>query len=79
MFLQRFVKSSTGKILMSILLGLGLATLFRQSCSGKNCKVYKAPPFEDIENNVYKIDNQCYKFNKNNITCKSNRKTLDII
>ena len=62
MFLQKFVRSKSGKIIMSILLGLGLATLFRQACLGKDCLIYKAPPLEEIENNIYKIDKKCYKF-----------------
>ncbi len=78
MFLEKFVRSSTGKILMSILLGLGLATLFRQVCSGKDCLVYMSPPFEELEEKIYKINNKCYKFNKNNVSCQSSRQKLDI-
>ena len=39
MYLDRFVHSSTGKILMSISLGLGLATFFRAVCRGQKCKM----------------------------------------
>jgi len=78
MFLEKFVRSPTGKILMSILLGLGLATLFRQVCTGKDCLVYMSPPFEEFEEHVYKINNKCYKFDKNNVSCRSSRQKLDI-
>ena len=37
MYLDKFVHSQSGKYIMSIILGLGLATLFRQICSGKDC------------------------------------------
>ena len=78
MFLQKFVRSKSGKIIMSILLGLGLATLFRQVCAGKDCLVYKAPPLEEIEHNIYKIDKKCYKFDKSNVSCSSKKQTLDV-
>ena len=38
MYLSKFVSSDTGKYVMSILLGLGLSTLFRSVCKGKQCK-----------------------------------------
>jgi hypothetical protein len=37
---------------MSILLGFGLATLFRTVCKGKNCVVVKAPEFEEVNGKI---------------------------
>ena len=48
MHMSKFVHSSTGKYIMSIILGIGLATLFRQACKGSNCMVKQAPPLEEI-------------------------------
>lgn len=76
MHLEKFVQSKTGKYLMSILLGIGLATIFRQVCKGRNCRIVKAPPLEEIDNKVFKIDNKCYQIEKTTIECKSKRKTL---
>ena len=56
MYLSKFVHSETGRYLMSVILGLGLATFFRKMCSGKNCIVSKAPPLEEIEDKIYKFD-----------------------
>lgn len=78
MFLHRFVRSKTGKILMSVLLGLGLATLFRIACEGKDCVIYKAPPIDKIEDKVYKIDNKCYKFERINQTCSKSKNILEM-
>lgn len=77
MQLTKFVKSNTGKYMMSIILGIGIATFFRSICKGKNCIIYKAPPLEEIENKVYKFDNKCYKFEKTNKTCDSNKRVLE--
>ena len=77
MQLTKFVKSNTGKYMMSIILGIGIATFFRSICKGKNCIIYKAPPLEEIENKVYKFDNKCYKFEKTNKKCDSNKRVLE--
>lgn len=78
MHLDRFVHSSTGRILMSILLGIGLATLFRAVCKGKNCRILAAPPMEELEDQIYKFDEKCYKMEKNAIQCDKNRQTVKI-
>ena len=79
MHLDKFVHSSTGKILMSILLGLGLATFFRAVCKGRNCKIVSSPPLEDIEDQTYKFDGKCYKMEKNQVQCDKTRKTVKIM
>ena len=78
MYLEKFVHSHTGKIIMSILLGIGLATCFRAACKGKRCRIVSAPPMEEINDQIYKFDNKCYKFDKNAIVCSNNRKTVKI-
>jgi len=78
MYLDKFVHSHTGKIIMSILLGIGLATFFRAVCKGKQCRIVSAPPMEEIEDQIYKFDNKCYKLEKNTITCEKNRNTIKI-
>ena len=39
--IKRIINSERGKIVFSILLGLGLATLFRQSCNSNKCLIFK--------------------------------------
>ena len=74
MALSKFVHSETGKYLMSVLLGLGLATFFRQICSGKKCVVSKAPPLDEIEDKIYKFDGKCKKLEKNAEQCEKGKK-----
>ena len=40
---KRLINTSLGKIIISIMLGLGLATLFRKVCKDKNCITFKGP------------------------------------
>ena len=74
MDLSKFVRNKTGKIIMSIILGLGLATLFRQVCRDNNCTIYKAPIIN--ESDVYKFENECYSFEKISTKCNNKKKTV---
>jgi hypothetical protein len=78
MYLDKFINSYTGKIIMSILLGLGLATIFRAVCRGKECRVIAAPPIEEIENQVYRFNNKCYNIEKNAVKCNSKKTIITI-
>ena len=75
MHLEKFVNSKSGKVIMSIILGLGLATFFRAVCQGKRCRVTAAPPVEELENQTYKFDDKCYKIEKSAVKCDA-KKTI---
>jgi hypothetical protein len=76
MYLSKFVHSETGRYLMSILLGFGLATLFRQVCVGKKCINYYAPPVAEIDGEIYKFDHECYKLQKNAVKCDTKKQIV---
>ena len=77
MNLRAKLKSYEGKVLISILLGLGLATLFRKACKGKNCIAFFSPNVNKIENKVFKHGNKCYSYDLETTNCKkSNVKKL---
>jgi len=78
MYLDKFVHSHTGKIIMSIILGIGLATFFRSACKGKNCRVIGAPPMEEIDDQTYRFDDKCYKIERNAVKCDINKRTVKI-
>jgi hypothetical protein len=73
MHLSKFFHTVTGKYMLSIILGLGLASLFRAVCKDKNCLVFKAPPLEEIKDKVYKYDNKCYKYNPVQVKCDKSK------
>jgi predicted nucleic acid-binding Zn finger protein len=74
--LGRFVHTQTGKTLMSILLGFGLASLFRTVCKGKDCLIFHAPPLEEIKDKIYKVDGKCVKYKQVATKCSSSAKTI---
>jgi len=53
MYIRRLIYTPAGNIMISILLGLGLATLFRKSCKNRNCLVFQAPPIDKIKKIYY--------------------------
>jgi len=77
MHLEKFVHTNTGKIMMSILLGFGLASLFRQVCKHKGCLIFHAPPLEKIQDKIYKSGDKCIKYNPVATKCDSNIKTVN--
>ena len=76
MYLRRLIYSDVGRIIISILLGLGLATLFRKVCNDRNCIIFKAPNIEKIKNQIFKFDNKCYKFSEKIEKCDVKRKKI---
>ena len=77
MYIRRLITGNFGRTLISILLGLGLATLFRKVCNDRNCLVFKAPEIKKIENQIFEFDDKCYKFKKKATKCDSNKKIVD--
>jgi hypothetical protein len=76
MHLSKFVHSTTGKYIMSIIMGLGLATLFRQVCKGAKCRTISAPPLEDLDDQIYKINGECYNYEKNPVKCDKSKRII---
>jgi len=65
----KFIKTRQGRIIISILYGLGLSCLFRKVCTGRNCIVYRAPNPSTIVNNVYQHNGKCYQYKTESTNC----------
>ena len=77
MNLKRLIYSDVGKIVISIILGLGLATLFRKVCKERDCLVFHAPKLDKIKNQVFKFKDKCYKFEEEIEKCNENKKIVN--
>ena len=53
--LGKLLNSPAGKIMISILLGLGLASLFQKTCVGEGCVVVKSVSPDIIQKNTYEV------------------------
>jgi len=78
MHLTKFVHSKTGRYVMSIILGIGFASLFRTICKDKNCILFYAPPLDEIENKIYKHGEKCYSYTYKHSQCDLNKKNVEI-
>ena len=70
--LNKLLENESVSIIISIILGLGLASLFRQVCKGNECIIIKGPSIKEVSKKVYKIDDKCYKYTPKAIKCSSN-------
>lgn len=74
---RRLLYGKYSKFVISAVLGLGLATLFRKVCKDRSCLVFYGPKYEEINNQVFKYNDKCYKFEKNTGTCDKTKKIID--
>lgn len=56
------LESYMGKVIISIILGLGLATIFKKVCKDNQCVIIKGPSLNDVNKYYYKVDDNCYKY-----------------
>jgi hypothetical protein len=58
----KILNSDLGGIIISVILGLGLAALFRKACDDNKCILIKGPDNDEITRNIYKINHDCFKY-----------------
>ena len=78
MYFKRLLETPIGISFISIILGLGLATLFRKVCTDKNCIVFNGPVISDVQDKIYKYNDKCYKYTIEPNTCDEKKKIIDI-
>jgi hypothetical protein len=78
MNVKRLLNTESGIAFISVLLGLGLATLFRKVCTDKNCITFKGPVINEIRDHIYKHNDKCYRYDENPTSCDSTKKIIDI-
>ena len=77
MYIQRLLYGKYSKIIISIILGLGLAIFFRKACNGKNCYNFLAPNMKTVKNNIYEYDGKYFKFEPHAKKCDNSKKILN--
>ena len=74
---KRLLYSRIGKIIISMLLGFGIATFFRRACNSRNCLVFHAPSLDKIEKQIFKYEDKCYVFKPKSESCNNTKKTIE--
>ena len=75
MKMANFLQSKSGTIILSVVLGLGLACIFKMSCDSQNCIIYKAPDYS--EKKIIKYNDKCYQPNEHMETCDSTKELIE--
>jgi len=75
---KRLLNTELGIFFISVLLGIGLATLFRKVCEGKNCIHFNGPVISEIDGKTYKYGEHCYKYKLEATPCDPNKQTVEI-
>lgn len=69
-----------GKFFISVILGLGLATMFRSVCKEKNCIRFSGPIISEIDGKIYKHGDKCFQYKvESSGKCNPNKRVLDIV
>lgn len=74
--LEKFVQTTNGKYLMSMLLGLGLATLFRNICDGDHCTDFFIAPYNQWKERIFKVLDKCVTYIPIPVKCDNKQKIL---
>lgn len=74
---KRLIYTDIGRYIISILLGLGLATLFRKVCNERNCIIFRAPGLNKIKGQIFRFNNKCYKFEEKIENCDQSKKLVE--
>jgi hypothetical protein len=67
--IEGILNTRTGRLVISALFGLGIASLFRRSCKGSRCVVVRAPEPDQVQGHIFKYDDTCYKFVPMAVSC----------
>jgi len=58
---------------MSIILGLGLASIFRRTCSNKKCLMFVPPDMATLKDDISEYDGKGYKYRSSAVKCDKSK------
>ncbi len=78
MAFRDFFYSPTGQYIISVILGLGVASLFRKVCNDKKCIHFSGPMLDQINEKVYQWGDYCYKYRRETCACDETKHIVDV-
>ena len=76
--MMKSIHTTNGQYVISFILGIGLASLFRKVCKDRNCIVFRAPDFDEVTKNTYTYGEKCYAFTKSAVPCGKTEREIAI-
>ena len=77
MQLAKLLTTDAGRIIISVLLGVGFASVFRKSCEDKDCLSFLAPPTREMRDRVFRYGGDCYKYTPSAVPCDKSKVEVD--
>lgn len=74
--MKRLLYTKSGRVVLSILLGLGLASLFHKVCKNKDCIQFQGPVIQDVDQQTFQFDDKCYQYEAVPVTCDGKKKKI---
>ena len=68
--MRDIVTDATGAKVVAVILGFGLAAIFRRACKGNKCVIVKSPGKEALDKYYYKLEDDCYKYTPYAVKCE---------
>lgn len=75
---KRLLNTWLGRFFISVLLGLGIATLFKKACNDKSCIVFNGPILSELDDKIYQYGEKCYTYTTTPNKCDNNKHIIDI-
>jgi hypothetical protein len=78
--LEALIKIPHMATLISLVLGFGIAAIFRPLCKGPDCVVLRGPPVSEIRGAVYQFGTKCVEFVPKTVPCPTDgTKTVETL
>ena len=76
MNIRRLLHTDFGTNIISIILGLGLAGLFRKVCKDRECILFHGPEIDKIKGKIFSHNDRCYTFEEHSESCENPKKKI---
>lgn len=76
--ISRILNTTLGRIIISLLLGLGLATMFRKACEDGSCLSFNGPVISEVDGKTFQFGEYCYKYELFPVQCDSMKRTVSV-
>jgi hypothetical protein len=78
MEIKNLINSNVGKIMISIILGIGIAVMFKTTCLDKNCITFHGPIIPAITEKIQKHGEKCYRYKLKTVPCDNLKEIIEI-
>lgn len=68
---SKLMYTKSGQIMFAIVLGIGMAGIFKKTCEGKTCMVVYGPDVDEVKRTKYRVGEKCFRFKPKQAECSA--------